>query len=88
MPPTVIDAFWPMVTTAQGSIETTAAPVTLMLLGTLWVTPLPAQVSLAAILDVCCTTVPFGLAQLVLVDTVSVADPRWLTSSLLVAVIV
>jgi hypothetical protein len=69
-----------MVTTAGALIE--------MLFGTEWVTPLPAQVSLAAMLAAWVTTVPLGAAQLAAPVTVTVVLPVRVGSATLAAVMV
>src|SRR5512146_2405406 len=76
LPPTLIVAPWLSETMAQGWIVTTALPLMVMLFGTLWVTPSPAQVSSARMLLECVVTVPFAVPHAAArAVTVTAADP-------------
>src|SRR5678815_1047402 len=85
---TLMVAFAPSETMAQGWMVTVAGPLMAMVFGTEWVTPSPAQVSLAPMLLPCVTTVPFAGGQLAAPVTVTVALPERVGSSTLVAVMV
>jgi hypothetical protein len=79
----------PIATIAHASTVTVALPVIEMLFGTRCVTPLPAQVSLAATLAGWLTTVPLGCPHATAgAVTVTVAVPLLLGSAVLVAVMV
>ena len=88
-PRTVIEAFWPRETMAQGWMVTVAGASISMLLGTACLVPFPAHVSLALMLLEWVTTVPFGPpGHCVACVTVTVAEPDLLASSLLFALTV
>jgi hypothetical protein len=80
--------FAPRETMAQGWMVTVAGALIEMLFGTEWVTPFPAQVSLALMLLVWVTTVPVAGAQLAAPVTATVVLPERVGSATLVAVMV
>src|SRR5438105_5301885 len=88
-PRTVIEAFWPSETMAQGWMVTVAGAPISMLLGTECFVPAPAHVSLAVMLLEWVSTVPFGPpGHCIGRVTVTIAEPDLLASSLLFALTV
>src|SRR5512133_3609775 len=75
-------------TIAHGWMVTTALLPTVIAFGMRCVTPSPAQVSSAVMLAACVTVVPFAVPQMVAAVTVTTAEPLFVASAALVALMV